>query len=163
MIVSYHNDHIKHNPYFLFVKILLNRIVGSTNTWSCHYNDVIMGTIASQTTSLAIVYSTVYSDPDQRKHQSPASLAFVRGIHQRPVNSPHKWPVTRKMFPLHDQTSSCRISVTSFKRNIISIIAVVLSNCFPSVCKYRRSFKKSDLDFKNKDVCKFIEVANTNN
>ena len=53
-----------------------------------HYNDVIMGTIASQITNLTIVYS----DADQRKHmyQSSASLAFVRGIHRRPVNSPHK-------------------------------------------------------------------------
>ena len=49
-----------------------------------------MGAIAAQITSLAIVYSTVYSDADQRKHQSSASLAFVRGIHRRPVNSPHK-------------------------------------------------------------------------
>ena len=47
-----------------------------------HYSDVIMGAIASQITSLTIVYSTVYSDADQRKHQSSASLAFVRGIHQ---------------------------------------------------------------------------------
>ena len=61
-----------------------------------------MGAIASQITSLTIVYSTVYSDADQRKHQSPASLAFVRGIHRRPVNSPHKLPVTRKMFPFDD-------------------------------------------------------------
>ena len=67
-----------------------------------HYNDVIMGTIASQITSLTIVYSIVYSDADQRKHQSPASLAFVRGIHRGPVNSLHKWPVTRKMFPFDD-------------------------------------------------------------
>ena len=67
-----------------------------------HYNDVIMGAIASQITSLTIVYSTVYSDADRRKHQSSASLAFVRGIHRGPVNSPHKWPVTRKMFPIDD-------------------------------------------------------------
>ena len=67
-----------------------------------HYDDVIMGMMASQITSLTIVYSTVYSDADQRKHQSSASLAFVRGIHRGPVNSPHKWPVTRKMFPFHD-------------------------------------------------------------
>ena len=67
-----------------------------------HYGDVIMGTIASQTTSLTIVYSTVYSDADQRKHQSSASPAFVWGIHRGPVNSPHKWPVTRKMFPFDD-------------------------------------------------------------
>ena len=53
----------------------------------CHYTDVIMGTMASQITSLTIVYSTIYSDADQRKHQSSAALAFVRGIHHWPVNS----------------------------------------------------------------------------
>ena len=67
-----------------------------------HYDDVIMGAIASQITSLATVYSTVCSGADQRKHQSSASLAFVRGIHRGPVNSPHKWPVTRKTFPFDD-------------------------------------------------------------
>ena len=72
-----------------------------------HYNDVIMGAIASQITSLTIVYLTVYSDTDQRKHQSSASLAFVRGIHRRPVNSPHKWPVTRKVFPFDDVIMLC--------------------------------------------------------
>ena len=66
------------------------------------YDDVIMGTMASQITRLTIVYTTVYSGADQRKHQSSASLAFVRGIHRWPVNSPHKWPVTRKMFPFDD-------------------------------------------------------------
>ena len=65
-----------------------------------HYNDVIMSAMASQITSLTIVYSTVYSGTDQRKHQSSASLAFVRG--NSPVNSPHKGPVTWKMFPLDD-------------------------------------------------------------
>ena len=69
-----------------------------------HYNDVIMGEIASQIISLKIVYSSIYSDTDQRKHQSSASLAFVRGIHRRPVNSPHKWSVTRKMFSFDDVT-----------------------------------------------------------
>ena len=69
-----------------------------------HYDDVIMGAIASQITSLTIIYSTVYLDADQRKHQSSASLAFVWGIHRVPVNSPHKWPVTRKCF--HLMTSS---------------------------------------------------------
>ena len=81
-----------------------------------------MGTMASQITSLTIVYSTVYSGAHQRKHQSSVSLAFVRGIHRGPgtgikapqllvsslsegnppVDSPHKWPVTRKMFPVDD-------------------------------------------------------------
>ena len=50
-------------------------------------------------TSLAMMYSTVYLGTDQIKHQSSMSLAFVRGIHRWPVNSPDKWPVTRKMFP----------------------------------------------------------------
>ena len=52
-----------------------------------HYNGVIMSAVVSQITSLTIVYSTVYSDADQRKHQSSASLAFVRRIHQWPVKS----------------------------------------------------------------------------
>ena len=60
-----------------------------------------MSVMASQITSL-MVDTTVYSDADQRKHQSSASLAYVRGIHRGPVNSPHKWPVTRKMFPFDD-------------------------------------------------------------
>ena len=41
-----------------------------------------MDTMASQITSLTIVYSTVYSGADQIKHQSSASLAFVMGIHR---------------------------------------------------------------------------------
>ena len=69
---------------------------------STHYDDVIMSTIASQITSLTIIYSTIYSGADQSKHQRSASLAFVWGIHRGPVNSPHKWPVTRKMFPFND-------------------------------------------------------------
>ena len=64
-----------------------------------HYREVIMGRMASQITGLTFVYSTVNSGADQRKRQSSASLAFVRGIHRWPVNSPHKWPSTRKMFP----------------------------------------------------------------
>ena len=47
-----------------------------------HYDDVTMTTIASQITSLTVVCSIVYSGVDQRKHQSSASLAFVRGIHR---------------------------------------------------------------------------------
>ena len=61
-----------------------------------------MGAMAPQITSLTIIYSTVYSGTDQTKHQSYASLAFERGIHRWPVISPHKLPVTRKMFPFDD-------------------------------------------------------------
>ena len=72
-----------------------------------------MSTIASQITSLTIVYSTVGSDTDQRKHQNSASLAFVWGIHQGPVNSPHKWPVTRKI-----------IMTSSWCTNLMKIIMI---------------------------------------
>ena len=68
------------------------------------YRDVIMGAMASQITCLPIVYSTIYSGVDQRKHQSSASLAFVQGIHRWPVNSSTngQYSVTRKMFPFDD-------------------------------------------------------------
>ena len=80
-----------------------------------------MSLMASQITSLTIVYSTVYSDADQRKLQSSASLAFVRGIHRGPVNSPHNWPVTRKKFPFDD------VSMT------------ITANVNPSMDKYYRA------------------------
>ena len=87
---------------------------GDIGIW--HHNDVTMGTIASQTTSLTIVYSTVYSYADQRKHQSSASLAFVRGIHRGPVNSLYKWPVTRKMFPFGDVIMVSKECVSLYAR-----------------------------------------------
>ena len=70
------------------------------NSWWFHYKDVIMGVKVSQITSLAIVYLSVYSDADQGKHQRSAPLAFVRGVHRWPVNSPHKGPVTRIFFSI---------------------------------------------------------------
>ena len=86
-----------------------------------YYADVIISTMASHITIVSSVYSIVCSGADQRKHQSSASLAFVRGIHRWPVNSPHKVPVTRKMFPFeyvvmeHTATSwSCRYAVGIF-------------------------------------------------
>ena len=66
-----------------------------------------MGAMASQITSLTIVYSTSYSGANQRIHQSSASLAFVQGVHWWLVNSPHKWPVTRNMFPFDDIIMDC--------------------------------------------------------
>ena len=95
--------HIK--TYEIFSKVSSLRPITSDHISTLNYNDVIMGTMASQITSLTIVYSAVYSSADQRKHQSSASLAFVWGIHRGPVNSPHKWPVTRNFF-FHLMTSS---------------------------------------------------------
>ena len=59
-----------------------SRVFYVARTMTAHYNDVIMTTMTYQITSLTVVYSTVYSDADQRKHQSSASLAFVWGIHR---------------------------------------------------------------------------------
>ena len=70
-----------------------------TQTGPNHYSDVIMSAIASQITSLALVY---WGLEQKTQHQSSASLAFVRGIHRWPVNSSHIGPVTRKMFPFDD-------------------------------------------------------------
>ena len=99
-----------------------------------HYDDVIMNAIASQITSLTIVYSIVYSAADQRKHQSSASLAFVRGIHRGPVNSPHKWPVTRKMFPFDDVIMGCIVAccipVTYDWRTLFKSFLVIEHNIF---------------------------------
>ena len=74
----------------------------SLDSYREYYNDVIISAMASRITSLTIVYWSVCSGADQRKHQSSASLAFVRGIHRWPANSLHKGPVTRKMFPFDD-------------------------------------------------------------
>ena len=81
-----------------------------------HHIDVIMTTVASQITSLAVVYSIVYSDADERKHQRSASLAFGRGIHR------DRWihrtkAVTRKMFPFDD-------------------VIMILSHCLPRQQQY---------------------------
>ena len=89
-----------HLPTMIEISTANNQWLAHHKQW--HYSDVIMGAIASQITNLAKVYSTVYSDADQRKHQSSASLAFVQVIHRGPVNSPHKWPVARKIFPFDD-------------------------------------------------------------
>ena len=63
---------------------------------------------ASQITCVSIVCITVCSGADKRKkHQSSASMAFVRGIHRRPMNSPHKGPVTRQMCPFDDVIMPC--------------------------------------------------------
>ena len=77
--------------------------LGRRKIMSFHYTDLIMSAMASQITSLTIVYSTAHSGTaDHIKHQRSASLTFVRGIHQWLVNSPHKRPGTRKMFIFDD-------------------------------------------------------------
>ena len=108
-----------------------------------HYDDFIMTTMASQITSLIIVYSTVYSGADQRKHQSSASLAFVRGIHRGPVDSPHKWPVAREMFPF-DDVIMCR---WYFHMQFIEREVLHFDQNFTKVCSWQEANVGSVDDF----------------
>ena len=103
-----------------------------------HYGDVIMRVIASQITSLVIVYSTVYSDADERKHRSSVSLAFVRGIHRGLVNSPHKWPVTRKKFPFDD------VIMIAIYNPVIQSISQEL--CTPSILRCMLGAGRRDME-----------------
>ena len=74
------------------------------DTNNFHYSNIIMVLMVSQIIGLSIVYSGA----ERMKHQNCASLAFVDGIHRRPVNSPHKEPVTPKIFPIDDIICSHR-------------------------------------------------------
>ena len=87
-----------------------------------------MGSIASQITGVSIVYSTICSDADQRKNQSSVSLASVRGIHRWPANSPHKAPVTRKVFPLDDFIMKRYIG--GLNVNQLFILSQVICGCW---------------------------------
>ena len=88
-----------------------------------------MGGMASQITSLTIVYSSVYSGADQRKHQSAASLAFVRRIHRWPVNSPHKRSVTRKMFSFDDVIMIINVLLLLLYCMLCSLVILVRHLC----------------------------------
>ena len=91
--------------YTMKIESFHGAVFVGTDNMRCHhghYDDVIMSTTASQITCVSIVCTNFCSGADQRKHQSSASLAFVRGIHRWPVDSPHKGPVTRKMFSFDD-------------------------------------------------------------
>ena len=83
----------------MHIDIKIIEIMHSIHADWDHYSDVIVGAVAFQITSLKMVYSTVYSGADQRKHQHSASLADGRGIYRWPVNSTHKGTVTRKISP----------------------------------------------------------------
>ena len=114
-----------------------------------HYNDVIMDTIASQIISLTIVYSTVYSVQIKENTKAPRHWAFVRTIHRGPVNSPHKWLVTRKMFPFEDVIMSnltwvvfvmACVEVSVLTHDVIVTPSVVYHDCI-----LHRAGKRTDL------------------
>ena len=115
--------------YWCFNEAAVRRSRSFVDIQLDHYSDATMGAMASQITGRTIIYSTVYSGTDQRKHQSSSSLAFVWGIHWWPVNSPHKWPVTRKMFPLHDVIMHQLNFVMVWYRSIVPIYLHVSIIC----------------------------------
>ena len=84
--------------------------ITSLSVKCCHYSDVMVSAMASQVTSLRIVYSTFDSSADQTKYQSSASLASVRGTRRWPMISPHKGPMKQKCFNLMKPTCVMWIS-----------------------------------------------------
>ena len=112
---SAHKGPERRNFYFFMYRIrclvelpmILDALVWHFSNATHHYIDVIMTTMASQITSLTVVYSTVYSDADQRKHQSSTSLAFVQGIHRDRWITRTKGQLRGKCF--HLMTSSCLV------------------------------------------------------
>ena len=100
-----------------------------TSAW--HYSDVIMSVVASQINCISIVYSTICSGINQRKHQSSASLAFVRGIHRCLVNSLHKGPVMWEMFPFDDVimwSQKSFITNKTFQKTCLYMVIAVPAN-----------------------------------
>ena len=93
-----------------------------------------MNVMASQITSLKIGYSTVYSGAYQRKYQSSASLAFVMGIHRWPMNSPHKGPVTRKMFPFYDAIIKGPVMTQEFPCHGVHMFGLWRMGMFSTIC-----------------------------
>ena len=97
-------SHFSHFNLHVAMPLTINMWAGANvgHTEAIHYSDVIMSAMVSQIAAVSIVYSTVCSGANKSKYQTSASLTFVRGIHRWPVNSRHKGPVTRKMFPFDD-------------------------------------------------------------
>ena len=112
-----------------------------------------MGAMASQITSLTIVCSTVYSGADQRKHQSSMSPAFVWGIHQWPVNSPHKGPVCGKCF--HFMTLSCRTTMILF----VHTTGFTIRDTFHERFFHRNSDSVADLLCSHPHLCEAFVMA----
>ena len=123
-----------------------------------HYNDVIMTTMRSQVTSFTAVYSTVYPDADQRKHQSSASLAFVWGIHRDRWIPRTKGQLRGKCF--HLMTSSwctcvcvcvcCCIVLQFYSIKHGYFYNIVAETKWPLFCK---AFLKADYEYFRKKSC----------
>ena len=121
------------------------------NEWhkALHYSDVIVGAMASQVTSVNIVYSTVYSGADERKHQGPRVSGLCEGIHRWPVNSPHKGPVTRKIVSIwcchHEKKRLIRkVFISLFVIFLtVLLIACLMKLVYVKYCMYHTAYTKS--------------------
>ena len=128
----------------------------TVGVWKCISNSIPQFTrhlitylCWDQITSHIIVYSTVYSGINQREHQCSASLAFVRGIHRWPVNSPHKWPVTRKMFPFDDVIMHESWTDSTTETFVTEVIRWYLDHHFGHLPLSSDEFKSSTLHEKS--------------
>ena len=101
-----------------------------------------MSAMATQITGVPMVCSTFFSGADQRKHQSSASLAFVREIHRLPVNSPRRGPITRKMFLFDDVIMQNTKSCAYLKACTILVWVVVTVFYGIHIKHFRMSFDK---------------------
>ena len=126
----------------LFVK--LRRFPSGLKSFNTHYNDVIMTTMASQITSLTVVYSTVYSDADQRKHQSSASLAFVWGIHRDRWIPRTKDQLRGKCFHLMTSSWSVRLSGERTLSYVSSEYSAMSLSCCTQYCVTNRVIMRPD-------------------
>ena len=110
---------------------------------------------ASQVTIISIVCSAVCSGADQRKRQSTASLAFVRGIHRWPVNSPHKGPVTRKLFTFDDVILTMTKCSGAYRPESLTSIFHISFSCIASITGFQSRWcfvrRKQDC----RALCKF--------
>ena len=124
-------ENVKHTRIIIMwvVNIMMSTMRSILEKPNSHYGDVIMGTIAFQITNLTIVYSTVYFGYRSKKH-----LGFcVRVIHRGPVNSTHKWPVTRKMFPFDDVIMSAEVLAIFLRTHQVRISIIPSHLTRPSV------------------------------
>ena len=124
----------------IYLKLNVCKIMAECfNICICHYNDVIMSAMASQITSLTIVYSTIYSGTDQRKYQSSASMAFVCGDSPVTGEFPAQRSSNAEMFPFSDV-----IMLSPPTRLFISVLRMTTKNTKSRITAYLWGESTSD-------------------
>ena len=104
-----------------------------------------MGAMASQITSLSIVHLNIYSGTDQENANAPRHYTLCGS----PVNSPHKWPVTRKMFPFDDVIMTCSMTVHVSEATIkygVKMTCIYQEQYYSHTMKQNKSVSISTVD-----------------